>query len=47
MVLAISKDVSTFAQNGKDLNSAFGPVMKKVVHKWRKSNLVDMIDITQ
>ena len=46
-VLVILTDVSTLAQNESNLNPAFGPIMKKVMHKRLKSNLVDMIDVDQ
>lgn len=44
-VLNVSKDVCTIAQNETLLNSAFGPVMKKVLHKKLKASEIEMIDL--
>ena len=44
-VLNVSKDVCTIAQNETLLNSAFGPVMKKVLHKKLKAPEIAMFDV--
>ena len=44
-VLNLSKDVCTIAQNETLLNSAFGPVMKKILHKKLKAPEILMIDV--
>ena len=44
-VLNVSKDVCTIAQNETLLNSAFGPVMKKILHKKLKAPEILMIDV--
>ena len=44
-VLALSKDVSKFAQCEGLLNATFGPVMRKILHKRLSANKVMMIDV--
>ena len=44
-MLNVSKDVCTIAQNETLLNSAFGPVMKKILYKKLKVTEMEMIDV--
>ena len=44
-VLALSKDVSKFAQYQRLLNAAFGLLIRKILHKKLSSNKVMMINV--